>query len=268
MNEKGKATLKKCKQKLNYLNYSDNTVKIYIHYIREFLQGQTKSTAHLNAEDFQNYLDGYSFTSVSKQNQVINAIRFLYKEVLNKKYNKVSFKRPKKQKALPRVIDQRLIKTKIENIANIKHKALLALTFSVGLRVSEVLNLKIADIDSTRMIIHIKNAKGRKDRVVPLSQTILEVLRKYYQSHRPMEYLFNGQYGGQYSRTSCNKLFKKYIDTDGHFHLLRHSAFTSMLENGTDLRVIQKIAGHNSSKTTEIYTHVSTSILQNANLPM
>lgn len=268
MNEKGMATLKKCKQKLSYLNYSDNTVKIYIHYINEFLQLQTKSTAHLNADDFQSYLDNYNFTSISKQNQVINAIRFLYKEVLKRKYDKVSFKRPKKQKTLPRVIDQGVIKSKIEAIKNIKHKALLALTFSVGLRVSEVLNLKITDIDSNRMIIHIKNAKGRKDRIVPLSPNILLILRNYYKNYHPVEYLFNGQFGNKYSRTSCNNIFKKYIDNTGHFHLLRHSALTSMLENGTDLRIIQKIAGHNSSKTTEIYTHVSTSILQNAKLAM
>ncbi len=268
MNTKGQSTLKKCKQKLNYLNYSDNTVKIYVHYINQFLQAQEKSTLHLNANDFQGYLDNYNFTSISKQNQVINAIRFLYKEVLNKQYNKVSFRRPKKQKALPRVIDQETIKAKLNNIKNIKHRALLSLAFSVGLRVSEVLNLKIKDIDSQRMIIHIKNAKGRKDRIVPLSPKILQLLRQHYKTNQPKEYMFNGQFGGMYSRTSCNNLFKKHIDQSGHFHLLRHSALTSMLENGTDLRVIQKIAGHSSSKTTEIYTHVSTSILQNAQLPI
>jgi len=118
------------------------------------------------------------------------------------------------------------------------------------------------------MIIHIKNAKGKKDRIVPLSQNILELLRKYWVEFKPKEYLFNGQNSSQYSSTSCNKLVKNYIGKSYHFHQLRHSCFTTLLENGTDLRIIQSLAGHNSSKTTEIYTHVSTNILNNINLPL
>jgi site-specific recombinase XerD len=138
----------------------------------------------------------------------------------------------------------------------------------VGLRVSEVINLKIEDIDSSRMIIHIKSSKGKKDRIVPLSPNILALLREYYREYRPSVYLFNGQKSLQYSSTSCNNLVKKYIGNQYHMHLLRHSCFTNLLENGTDLRIIQKIAGHSSSKTTEIYTHVSNQILQKVNLPL
>ena len=118
------------------------------------------------------------------------------------------------------------------------------------------------------MIIHIKNAKGRKDRVVPLSQNVLELLRKYYLEYNPVEYMFNGQSSNQYSIKSCQNIFKKYIDPNGHIHTLRHSCFTNLLENGTDLRIIQKIAGHSSSKTTEIYTHVSNQLLNKVNLPI
>ena len=268
MNAKGNSTLKKCKQKLNYLNYSDNTVKIYLYYINEFLQKQTKSTLHLNAADFQTYLDNYTFTSLSKQNKIINALKFLYEKTLEKKYLKVNFKRPRKEKKLPRVIDSKLILERLNQIQNLKHKAILTITYSVGLRVSEVINLKINDIDSNRMIIHIKNAKGRKDRVVPLSENVLQLLREYYKQYQPVEYLFNGQFSNQYSRTSCANIYKKYIDSTGHFHILRHSSATSMLEGGTNIRIIQKILGHNSSKTTEIYTHVSNNILQTANLPV
>jgi site-specific recombinase XerD len=138
MNEKGKSTLKICEQKLNYLNYSKNTIKCYLYYISEFLKSQNKSAKHLNAKDFQSYLDNYNFTSVSKQNQVINAIRFLYKFGLNKKYDKVSFKRPKKEKKLPRVIDKDFLLGKLEKIENIKHRSLLTLAFSTGLRVTFV----------------------------------------------------------------------------------------------------------------------------------
>lgn len=256
------------KQKLEYLNYSPKTIQLYISYINQFLNGIAKSPTELTSKDFQSYLDGYKFTSISQQNQVINAIRFLYKNVLNKKYDKVSFKRPKSEKKLPQVIDAQFILDKLSKIENLKHKAVLTLTFSVGLRVSEVVNLKIEDIDSKRMIIHIKNAKGRKDRIVPLSQTVLDLLREYFKKFQPKTFLFNGQYHLQYSIKSCQNIFKKYIDKNSHIHVLRHSCFTNLLENGTDLRIIQKIAGHSSSKTTEIYTHVSNQILNKVNLPI
>jgi site-specific recombinase XerD len=192
----------------------------------------------------------------------------LYKFGLEKKYDKVSFNRPKKENKLPRVVDGELIKKKLQDIGNLKHKTILTLTYSVGLRVSEVVNLKIENVDSNRMLIHIKNAKGRKDRVVPLSKYVLELLRDYWKEYKPNIYLFNGQNSLQYSIGSCQKIYKKYIDQRTSIHTLRHSSFTNLLENGTDLRIIQKIAGHSSSKTTEIYTHVSNQILNKVNLPI
>lgn len=257
-----------CVQKLKYLNYSDRTIKFYLFYINQFLNSVKISPTRLTSNDFQSYLDNYNFTSVSQQNQVINAIRFLYKFGLEKKYDKVSFKRPKKEKKLPKVIDGNFIKERLSKIKNIKHKSLLILTYSVGLRVSEVVNLKIEDIDSKRMLIHIKNAKGRKDRIVPLSQTVLELLRNYFKQYKPSIYLYNGQTTPQYSIGSCQKIYKKYIDNDSSIHTLRHSCFTNLLENGTNLRVIQKIAGHSNVKTTEIYTHVSNQMLSKVNLPI
>ena len=268
MNEKGKSTLKICEQKLNYLNYSKRTVDNYLSHIKRFLAVQEKSCLHLNAKDFQSYLDNYTFTSVSQQNQIINSIRFLYKYGLNKKYDKVSFKRPRSEKKLPKVIDGEFIKSQLQKIQNLKHKAILTLTYSVGLRVSEIINLKIEDIDSKRMLIHIKNAKGRKDRIVPLSQTVLELLREYYKQFRPNTYLFNGQKTSQYSIGSCQKIYKHYIDNQSSIHTLRHSSFTNLLENGTDIRLIQALAGHSNVKTTEIYTHVSNQTLSKINLPI
>jgi site-specific recombinase XerD len=243
-------------------------VDCYLSYIKQFLDRIEVPPTRLGSQDFQSYLDNYKFTSVSQQNQVINAIRFLYKFGLNKKYDKVSFKRPKSEKKLPRVIDGEFIKERLVKIENIKHKAILTLTYSVGLRVSEIVNLKIEDIDSKRMLIQIKNAKGRKDRLVPLSPNVLNLLRDYFKQYRPTQYLFNGQETDQYSIRSCQQIYKKYIDPNSSIHTLRHSSFTNLLENGTDLRIIQKIAGHSSSKTTEIYTHVSNSILSKINLPI
>jgi len=256
------------KQKLEYLNYSINTINNYLYHINMFLDNCKAYPTSLSSKDFQLYLDNYKFSSISQQNQVINSIRFLYKEVLGKKYDKVSFKRPKSEKKLPQVINNEYIKFQLSKIKNIKHRAILTLTYSVGLRVSEIVNLKIEDIDSKRMLIHIKNAKGRKDRIVPLSLTVLELLRNYFKEYRPKEYLFNGQTKLQYSTGSCQKIYKKYIDNKSSIHTLRHSSFTNLLESGTDLRIIQKIAGHSSSKTTEIYTHVSNNLLTNIKLPI
>lgn len=257
-----------CKQKLKYLNYSGRTAECYLAYIKQFLDNTEIPPTRLGSPDFQSYLDNYQFTSVSQQNQVINSIRFLYKFGLDKKYDKVSFKRPKSEKKLPRVIDGEFIKEKLSIIDNLKHKTILTLTYSVGLRVSEIVNLKIEDIDSKRMLIHIKNAKGRKDRLVPLSPTVLNLLREYYIEYKPNEYLFNGQNSNQYSIGSCQKIYKKYIEESGHIHTLRHSCATNLLENGTDLKLIQKILGHSNVKTTEIYTHVSNQMLSKINLPI
>ena len=257
-----------CEQKLKYLNYSDRTSECYLFYIKQFLDKTEISPTRLGSQDFQSYLDNCQFTSVSQQNQVTNAIRFFYKFGLNKKYDKVSFKRPKSEKKLPQVIDHNHIITQLAKIENLKHRTILSLAYSVGLRVSEIINLKIEDIDSKRMLIHIKNAKGRKDRVVPLSVNMLTLLRNYFKKYRPVEYLFNGKDSPKYSTGSCNAIVKKYLGEKYHIHQLRHSCFTNLLETGTDLRIIQKIAGHSSVKTTEIYTHVSNSILSKINLPI
>ena len=257
-----------CKQKLKYLNYSDRTTECYLSYIKQFLDRIEIPPTRLCSQDFQSYLDNYKFTSVSQQNQVINAIRFLYKYGLDKKYDKVSFKRPKSEKKLPQVIDHDHIITQLNKITNLKHKAILSLAYSVGLRVSEVINLKIENIDSGRMLIHIKNGKGRKDRIVPLSEKVLALLREYFKEHRPKIYLFNGQIGERYSAASCNSLIKKHIGEKYHMHQLRHSCFTNLLESGTDLRIIQKIAGHTNVKTTEIYTHVSNNLLSKIKTPI
>ena len=257
-----------CEQKLKYLNYSDRTTECNLAYIKLFLDNTEIQPTRLGSSDFQSYLDNYNFASISQQNQVINAIRFLYKEGLNKKYNKVSFKRPRTEKKLPKVIDGGFIKEKISQIENLKHRTILTLAYSAGLRVSEIVNLKILDIDSKRMLINIKNSKGKKDRIVPLSPVVLNLLREYWKVYRPQEYLFNGQSSYKYSIGSCQKIYKKYIDENSSIHTLRHSSFTDLLENGTDLRIIQKIAGHSSSKTTEIYTHVSSEFLSKVNLPI
>lgn len=176
--------------------------------------------------------------------------------------DKIILERPRKEKRLPRIIDKEHILSSLDNITNLKHKSIISIAYSVGLRVSEVINLKISDIDSNRMVITINQSKGRKDRIAPLTPKVLSLLRLYYSEFKPTKYLFNGQFTDQYSASSCNQLVKKHLGETYHFHLLRHSCFTNLTDQGVDIRVIQKLAGHSSSKTTEIYTHVSQNILK------
>lgn len=254
------------KQKLKYFRYSDNTIKTYLSAIEEFLNTIGVAPTRLNSQHFQEYLNSYKFTSTSQQNQVISALKFLYSKVLNKKYVKVDFQRPRKERPLPRVVDKEQMVTNLSKIYNLKHRTILTLTYGTGLRISELINLKIEDIDSARMLIHIRNSKFNKDRYVPFSKDLLVLLRLYVRKYRPSIYVFNGQNILQYSRTSCQKISRKYLGTN--FHTLRHSYATALLESGTNLRIVQKLLGHKSSKTTEIYTHVSNDILRHVETPV
>lgn len=260
--------LKVFEEKLRYRNYSQKSINLYLSYVSSFIYSiNVKDPYQIRSHQIISFLESYQYTSISQQNQYISALKLFSKYILNKKDIHLSkIERPRSEKKLPKVIDGDFIRGQLLKIENLKHKAILTLTYSVGFRVSEIVNLKIEDIDSKRMLIHIKNAKGRKDRVVPLSETVLLLLREYYKQYKPKEYLFNGQNTLQYSIGSCQQIYKKYIDQNSSIHTLRHSSFTGLLENGTDLRIIQKIAGHSSSKTTEIYTHVSNKVLNKVKL--
>jgi site-specific recombinase XerD len=262
--------LKIFEEKLRYKNYSEKSIRLYTSYLNNFLnQTNVKDPYQVRTQQIVDFLEKKTYTSISQQNQYISSLKLYARFILNKKEIHLSkIERPKSEKKLPRVIDGEFIKSKLSKIGNLKHRSILTLTYSVGLRVSEIINLKIDDIDSKRMIIHIKNGKGRKDRVVPLSQTVLEILREYYKEYKPKEYLFNGQKSKQYSIQSCQKIYKVYIDQNTSIHSLRHSHATVLLETGVDIRIIQKILGHSSVKTTEIYTHVSNNILKNIKLPI
>ena len=262
--------LKVFEEKLRYKNYSEKSIKLYASYLSLFLSHENvKDPYQVTTKKIINFLDKKSFSSTSQQNQYIGCLKLFAKYVLNKKDIHLSkIERPRSEKKLPKVIDHNHIISKLSKIKNLKHKSILTIAYSVGLRVSEIINLKIDDIDSKRMLIYIKNAKGKKDRIVPLSDNVLKLLRDYYKEFKPTEYLFNGQNSNQYSIQSCQKIYKKYIDENSSIHTLRHSSFTNLLESGTDLRIIQKLAGHSSSKTTEIYTHVSNELLNKIDLPI
>jgi len=268
MNIKGKSTLEKFENILRFKNYANNSIKTYLYHSQLFLNDFNVDVYHISQNKAINYLINRNYSSIPQQNQFISSIKLLYKYIVGVKLISFNIERPRNEKKLPQIINNEYLLNRINEINNLKHRTIISLAYSTGLRVSEVINLKINCIDSKRMIINIINSKGNKDRIVPLSLNVLILLRKYYKNYKPREYLFNGQNSLQYSSNSCNKIVKRYLGDEFHFHTLRHSCFTRLLETGTDLRMIQKLAGHSSSKTTEIYTHVSTKLLSQINLPI
>jgi integrase/recombinase XerD len=254
---------------LQLKNYSENTIKNYVFQVHLFLRSQENEftePSKINEQSIKNWL--LQFKTRNAMCHSISALKLFYKMTIKQPMKFKHLEYPRSEKKLPRIIEKNFLLEQISKIENKKHKAIIALAYSTGMRVSEVCNLQIRDIDSKRMIITIRQSKGRKDRIVALSEKILEILRSYFTEYKPKEYLFNGQFDLQYSPTSCNQIVKKYLGKEYHFHLLRHSNATALLESGTDLRIIQKHLGHSSSKTTEIYAHVSTAILQNMALPI
>lgn len=181
--------------------------------------------------------------------------------------------RPRKEIHLPNVLSKEEVKSILDAPVNLKHRAMLSLIYACGLRRSELINLKPADVESTRGLLVIRQSKGNKDRVVPVSVKVVEMLREYYKAYRPKEWLFEGQIRGeQYSSTSLQEVLKKSVLKAGirkpvTLHWLRHSYATHLLESGTDLRYIQELLGHKSSRTTEIYTHVSQKSIQHIRSP-
>ena len=260
--------VKNFERDLRVKNYAENSIKNYVFQVQTFLNHFSKkdSPKHISIDEIKDYL--LNSNSVNSQRHAHSAIKCFYRFTVVQKHKFRHVEYARKEKKLPQIIDKEFLLSQIHKIENPKHKAIIVLAYSTGMRVSEVINLKISNIDSKRMLIHIKNSKGRKDRVVPLSENVLNILRDYFKEYKPKIYLFNGQFSDQYSSTSCNKIVKRYIGNDYHFHTLRHSNATALLEAGTDLRIIQKHLGHSSSKTTEIYTHVSNNILQKMALPI
>jgi integrase/recombinase XerD len=269
-NRKPKADYRMCPtayyDKLELRRYSLNTARTYIQMFEQFINHfYDVELLSLNEQDIRGYLLHLiqSGKSDSVVNQSINAIKFYYEVVLEMPNRFYSVERPMRQEKLPEILSKEEVKSIIEKTKNIKHRCIVSLLYSAGLRRGELINLKIKDIDSKRMVVVVKNAKGKKDRNTLLSKSLLVDLRKYYRTFKPTEYLFEGARGGKYSASSILKIIVRAAREAGIVkkvtpHMLRHSFATHLLEAGTDLRYIQALLGHNSPKTTEIYTHVAT----------
>jgi len=265
------------KEWLQSKRYSESTIKTYSEALKTFLQFfSEKPLEQIDNQDIVHFNNAYILKnklSAAYQNQVVNAIKLFFKTIEHKAIDVSLVHRPRREHTLPNVLSKEEVKMILEALTNIKHKTMLSLIYSCGLRRSELLNLRPIDIDSKRKLVIIRQAKGKKDRMVPLSDKILMMLRDYFKIYKPEKWLFEGQQAGTlYSEKSLESVLKQAlskakIDKPVTLHWLRHSYATHLLEAGTDLRYIQELLGHKSSKTTEIYTHVSAKSLQNIKSP-
>lgn len=262
---------------MEHKRYSSQTIKTYIGCLEIFLRfTASKPLSEINNTDIIRFVNEYIIVkklSFSFQNQLVNSVKLFFSEIEKSRIVIDELDRPRREYKLPNVLSKQEVKLILEASTNVKHRMMLSLIYACGLRRSELINLKSSDIDSKRHLLIIRNAKGRKDRVVPISDKLIASLREYFVKYRPQTWLFEGQNKGeQYSETSLQKVLHNAV-TDADIkkpvtlHWLRHSYATHLLESGTDLRYIQELLGHKSSKTTEIYTHVTEKSLQNIKSP-
>lgn len=250
-----------------------NTQKNYINALAAFLlhfNNKVEKPQEINEAMIKEYLSRYTEHNTQRSNH--SAIKCFYKYAMHQpdKFRFIEY--CKRNRKLPIVLSQSEIQQLFNAVENTKHRAILAVMYACGLRVGEVVNLKISDIDSSRMVINIRDAKGGKDRQVMLTQKLLDQLRVYFKEFHPKEYLFNGQFELKYSTRSIEAFIKHYARKAGitkkvHPHLIRHCTGTHMVEAGTDINLIQKIFGHSSVKTTAIYTHISHNIISKIKSP-
>ena len=284
-NEKKLITLNNNEQKqieefkhwMTHKRYSDSTIKTYLNGITVFLSFiQPKTSNEASNDDMIRFVNEYLIPnklSYSYQNQIVNACKLFYSQIVHSTLQVEKLNRPRREHKLPNVLSKEEIKAILDAPRNIKHKMMLSLIYACGLRRGELLNLKPIDVDSKRGILIIRQSKGKKDRIVPISDKIITMLREYYIMYKPKIWLFEGQNpGDSYSETSLQEVLKQALTKAGikkpvTLHWLRHSYATHLLEAGTDLRYIQELLGHKSSKTTEIYTHVSIKSIQKIKSP-
>ncbi|MDX2172190.1 MAG: site-specific integrase [Bacteroidota bacterium] len=272
LSKEGEEKLQHFKNWLNSKRYSQSTIGTYTDALKTFLRFYShKTIAEITNEDIINFNNEYILKqklSASFQNQIVNAIKLFIRIIENKHLNPELIHRPKRQKLLPNVLSKEEIKLILNSQSNLKHKTMLSLIYSCGLRRSELLNLKLTQIDWNRNLLIIKQSKGRKDRIVPLSYKTGLLVKDYLEVYKPNEWVFEGQdRSSQYDESSLAAVLKQALEKckitkPVTLHWLRHSYATHLLENGTDLRYIQEILGHSRSTITEIYTHVSNKSIQ------
>lgn len=254
-------------------NYSKETVKNYTSCLRLFFDffKSKEHPLHINESDIKQYLSRFSVTNTQRSQH--GAIKKFYEICIGQKDKFKYIPYARKDKKLPIVLSQEEIQRMFSVCENLKHKVILSLLYSAGLRVSELINLKWQHIDRSRMIINIIQAKGKKDRQVMLDKQLIPLLEKYWREYKSKEYVLNGQFELQYSERSVGQVVKQLalkagINKRVYTHLMRHCSFTHMVEAGTDINLIQRLAGHSSVKATAIYTHISHNLISKIQSPL
>lgn len=259
---------------LSLKNYAKSSIANYVSQVTSFLyQYNDKFTepSKINESAIKDWL--LLSTSINGRKHRISALKLFYQLTIKQPMKFKHIKYPRSEKKLPIVLSQDEVQKMFDVCDNIKHRIILALLYSCGLRVSELINLKWSNIDRSRMIINIISAKGKKDRQAMLAQSLIPLLEKYYLEYKSKEYVLNGQSSLQYTARSVGEVIKKLalkagINKRVYTHLMRHNCFTHMVENGVDINLIQRLAGHSNVKTTSIYTHISHNIISKIQSPL
>lgn len=261
-------------QEMRLRNYSPRTIEAYTHVARELFRFHKKPIRELNKEEIKRFLMYKVDKNCSSQTVALcaNAINFIFREI----YKQDDFERirhPKRTQKLPEILSRQEIDAILSTINNLKHRTLLALAYGAGLRVSEVVNVRVCDIDSASKTIRIRQGKGKKDRISVISDKIVNDLVACMAGRSGLAYLFESERGGKLTTTSAQKVFytalkKAGIQKPASFHSLRHSFATHLLENGVDVRYVQELLGHQNIRTTQIYTHITNPALKNIKSPL
>jgi len=265
------------RQYLQVRNYASETINNYVpalnHFLKYFHGTDVRKLTKMDLEQYQMRTVIDRGLSHSYQNTLVSVVKLFYETVVGMKVEPEFISRPRRQRPLPKIMSMEQVSAMLGAVKNQKHRMMLALIYACGLRSGELISMKFGDIQSTRMMIHIRAAKGNKDRLVPLSQKLLEQLREYYKIFRPKQWLFEGQQPGeQYSKRSLQMVMKHALKSAGlssefRLHDLRHSYATHQLEAGTNEHIIQQLLGHSNIKTTTIYTKVARTTLEKLHNP-
>jgi site-specific recombinase XerD len=262
---------------LRIRGFSDNTVKQYVYCVRNLVRHFMRPPDQLTLDDindFQLHLTKERRVAWSTFNVYVFALRIFFLHTLRRDWSITAIPYQKTGRKLPEILAGAELRALFGSVANIKHRAILMATYSAGLRLSEVVHLRVSDIDSQRMVIRVDQGKGRKDRCVPLSEALLPILRRYWKAARPDHWLFAGQIPNRpLTQSSVQRVFSKAktnaaIDKKVTVHSLRHSFATHLLERGTDIVTIQRLLGHRSLSSTQLYTHVAKNYVNQAGSPL
>ena len=266
--------LYKAQRELKIKNYSPKTIKSYLYGLRKYFSFKSSDFTKLDQEDVRNFLLQCERKHISPQsrNLFLNAIKFYYRNV-QKDNQKIEIQSAKKPKSLPTVLSRSEVNRILESTKNAKHKLLLSLAYGAGLRVSEVVFLKVQDLDFEELTVHIKQAKGQKDRISVMPESLIDSLKNMVAGKEGNDFVFASERGGKLTTRTAQKVFENALRTTGikknaTFHSLRHSFATHLLENGNDVRYVQELLGHSNIRTTQIYTRVTNPKLKNIKSPL